>query len=242
MTLALFPPPDLTFLSVVPNALSLFFESEGLTANFTCFSFAGTSVVVFSAAFFEDLRIVLVSEGPSPLEPGDALGLTDFNGVDILEVEGFKGEGRSSRSSEPKKSTVAARAGFRSTFVGAFVGTFVGCLDAGLFTPFDISVGVSEGVCFDPFEGMDFVDGGSGSETCGVEVGFFVRMVSDFFLFFSGSSLDTRVRFFPFCTSSSMSSGTGTRVKPSHLPPSSSSSLQVHIGRLALELVLIWID
>jgi len=184
----------------------------------------------------------LVLGGLSPLEPGDALGLTDSNGVDILEVKGFEGEGRSSRSSELKKSTATARAGFCSTFVGAFVGAFVGCLDAGLFIPFNVLVGVPEGVCFDPFRGIDSVGGGSGSEACGVEVGFFVWVVSDFLLFFPGSSSETRARFFPFVTSSSVSSGTGTRVKPSHLPPSSSSSLQVHIGRLTLELVLIWID
>jgi len=198
--------------------------------------------MVCSAAFFEGLRIVLVSEGLSPLETGDALDSTDCNGLDILEVEGFEGDGRSPRLSESKKSTAAARAGFCSTLLGSFVGAFVGCLDAGLLSLFGVSVGVSEGFGFDPFERMGSVGGGSSSEACGVEVGFSVRAVSDFFLFLPVSSLDASARFFPFFTPPSVSSGTGTRVKPSHLPPSSSSNLQVHIGRLALELVLTWID
>jgi len=188
--------------------------------------------VLVRSATFEGLRIGLVSEGLSPLETGDGFDLT---GVGVLGVEGFWVGGRSSRMSESKRSTAAARA-------GCFVGVFAGYLGASLFTPFDVLVGVAEGIGFDLFEGMGSVGGGSGPEACEVEVGFFVWVVSDFFLFFPGSSSDKRARFFPFLTSSSASSGTGTRVKPSHLPPSSSSSLQVHIGRLALELVLIWID
>jgi len=114
---------------------------------------------------------------------------------------------------------------------------FVEDSDANFFIPFGSFVEAAEGVAFEPFEGGDSVSG-VGSDLEGREV----EVVLDFVFFFPGSSSDSRARFFPFFAPSSTSSGIGTRVKPSHLPPSSSSSLQLHIGRLALELVLMCID
>jgi len=116
--------------------------------------------------------------------------------------------------------------------MGSFVDVFVEDSDTGFF--------VSIGNPAEAAEVMDRVGGGSGLEACGVD--FFVEVALDLVLFFPSSSPDSRVRFFPFFTSSSILSGIGTRVKPSHLPPSSSSSLQLHIGKLALELVLMCID
>lgn len=195
--LVLFPPPDRTFLSAIPSALSLFFKSEGLAANFTRFAFAGTSPRAGSETFFEDLRMVFVSEGFSSrgfdltgaesLEPDD-LGVTDLGETSVSFVE-----------------TSIEESGVDFFTCGLFEeGGFVGGGEA-------------------DFEGCE-------------------EVALDFFFFFCGSSSNSRVRFSPFFTPSSVLSGIGTRVKPSHLPPSSSSSPQLHIGRLALELVLMCID
>jgi len=169
-------------------------------------------VVVDSAIFLEDLRIVFVSEGFSR---------RDF---DPIEVE----------SLEPPT-------GFCLTPVDSLVDVFVEDSGTDFFDLVGNPAEVAEGMDFDFFEGVDSVAGG-GSDLGACEVDFFVGAASDLFFFFPGSSPDSRARFFPFFTSSSISSGIGTRVKPSHLPPSSSSSLQLHIGKLALELVLICID
>lgn len=188
----LFPPPDRTFLSAIPSALSLFFKSEGLAANFTRFAFAGTSTGADSTTFFEDLRIVFVSEGFSPRG-------FDFTGAESLESDATD-----------------------------FGETCVSLVDTSI-----------EELGVDFFTSEDFEDGGEANlEGCEAEA----EETLDFFLFFPGSSSISRVRFSPFFTLSSVSSGIGTRVKPSHLPPSSSSSPQLHNGRLALELVLMCID
>jgi hypothetical protein len=248
-TLTPLPPPDLTFLPVKPSALSLFvFGLESLAANFTCFPFAGRSTVKDLSSLFGDLRIDLVSEGLLPCDP-DPLGVGSsgdgFDSADFCEtavLEGFEGETRSSGPFESKKSIAAARTGFAFTLVGSSAdGGFFVNLAIGLsFTAFDGSTEVTGSADFNSFEGADSADEESGLER---ETGadFFVT-VSDFFFFFTGPPSDSRARFLPSVTSSSTLSGIGTRVKPSHLPPSSSSSLQVHTGRLALELVLMCID
>lgn len=178
--------------------------------------------------------MVLVSR-TEPLEPRDGFDLSDFSGASALEVEGFEGEGWSSVLCESRKSTAVARAGFCFTSLGSFMDAE----DPGagfFFAPSGRSVGVTDGIGFEFFEGVDSASEESGLEAC--KAGFFVGAASDFFFFF-GSSSDSRARFFPFFTSSFVSSGIDTRVNPSHLPPSSSSSRQLHIGRLALELVLM---
>jgi hypothetical protein len=235
--LALFPPPDLV-LPTTPNALALFvFETA---ANFTCFSFVE---VVGSTAFLEDLRIVLVSGGLSPFgfafigaesfAPSGGFRVAGFGVVGVLEARGVEGERLSSILSGSKKSSATGREDFGFDSL-----VDVEDLGAGFFVPFDFSVEISEDV---GFLGADSVAGGSGPEACKGKIDFLVE-AADFFRFFPDSSSDSRARFFPFFTSSFASSGIGTRVKPSHLPPSSSSSLQLQIGRLALELVFTWID
>lgn len=252
-TLALFPPPDLTFWPVKPSALSLLaFKLEGLAANFTRFSIAGTSAVMGSLTSFEDLRMVLISKGfwlcdfdfagsESP-DTGDGFNRVEPRETSVLEAERVGGEGGSSRSPEPKKSTATARAGFSFPLAGSLVDDFVN--DPGsdiLFVPLGDSVEVATSVSSDPFEGAETV-----FECLDIEAGEeerdFFAVVLVLFFFFPGSSSESRARFFPFLTSCSIFSGIDTRVKPSHRPPSSSSSPQLHIGRLALELVFMCID
>lgn len=171
-----------------------------------------------------------------------------FDSVDFRETIAVRGavvdeEERSSGLSASKKSIAAARADFFLTLIGSLlVWSFLEGSRVSLsFFSFGGSMEVAEGVGFGPFEGAGPVNEGSGLDDWETEVGFFV-VLPDFFFFAVSPSDDSRVRFFPFFSPSSVPSGMGTRVRPSHLPPSSSSNLQFHMGRLALELVLICID